>query len=254
MQKLNLMLHAGGHAVDRHVLDTVATPKPTDSWFPIPHSLLLENVQGQLQNHGLTVVSEAHALARDGQRYFGMLQVVNGQNAADYSLVLGLRNSHDQSFPAALGVGSGVFLCDNLAFSAEVKIGRKHTKHIERDLPQLVSMALGQLSGLRRQQDVRIAAYKTTELPDELANHIILAVFRARALNVQRIPDVIREWDTPRHPEFAADGKTAWRLFNAFTEAYKGRLDILPRNTQVLHGVLDGYCEVEQYKPEIVLS
>ena len=244
MQKLNLVLHAGGAAVEREQLDLVHTPPADDTWFPIPHALLLETVQSQLGGLGLKVVSEAHALARDGQRYFGLLQVVNGKEDNDYGLVLGLRNSHDKSFPAALAVGSSVFVCDNLAFSGEIKIGRKHTRHIERDLPGLTATALGRLGALRVRQDQRIAAYKTSELSDSDADHIILTAFRSRALNVQRIPDVVREWFEPRHPEFAKDGKTAWRLFNAFTEAYKGRLDTLPGNTQKLHAILDGHCHV----------
>jgi hypothetical protein len=42
----------------------------------------------------------------------------------------------------------------------------------------------------------------------------------------------------PRVPE----GRTAWRLFNAFTEALKGNLDVLPRRTQALHDLLDTTC------------
>lgn len=40
-------------------------------------------------------------------------------------------------------------------------------------------------------------------------------------IGTNQIPTVLKEWRTPRHPEFADDGKTAWRLFNAFTEAFK---------------------------------
>ena len=58
---------------------------------------------------------------------------------------------------------------------------------------------------------------------------------------VTRIPDVLQESREPRHPEFR-EGRTAWRLFNAFTEALKGRLDELPRRTQALHGLLDATC------------
>jgi hypothetical protein len=53
---------------------------------------------------------------------------------------------------------------------------------------------------------------------------------------------VLREWRAPRHNEFRAGGRTAWRLFNAFTEGLKGNLDALPRRTQALHGLLDGAC------------
>jgi len=192
---------------------------------------------------GLKVVNEAHALSSGGQRYFGLLEVVNGRQHGDYGLVLGLRNSHDKTFPAALAVGSGVFVCDNLAFSGEVTIARRHTLFIERDLPQLVQRAVGQLGDLRGLQDHRIERYKATRLTDMRAHHLIVRALEARVLPTTAIPVVVREWRRPSHEEFAEGGRTAWRLFNAVTEAIKGRsLDALPRRTQALHGMLDAVC------------
>ena len=46
-------------------------------------------------------------------------------------------------------VGAAVFVCDNLSFSGDVKLARRHTAHVERDLPQLVSRAVGRLAELR---------------------------------------------------------------------------------------------------------
>ena len=44
---------------------------------------------------------------------------------------------------AGLAVGAAVFVCDNLSFSGEVRLARKHTAHFERDLPQLVGRTIG---------------------------------------------------------------------------------------------------------------
>jgi hypothetical protein len=58
-----------------------------------------------------------------------------------------------------------------------------------------------------------------------------------------QVPAVLDEGRAPRHLEFAADGKTAWRLFNAFTKVWKGRhFEALPRRSQALHGLLDAAC------------
>jgi hypothetical protein len=67
-----------------------------------------------------------------------------------------------------------VFVCDNLAFSAEIIIARKHTVFIERDLPQLVSAAMGRLGEVRQHQDERIALYKETTLSDTLAHDLMI--------------------------------------------------------------------------------
>jgi hypothetical protein len=133
--------------------DLVPTPKATETWYPIPHTVLLDQVEETLQHNGLKIVNQAHALGHEGNRYFGLLEVRNGDNAHDFSLVVGVRNSHDQTFPAGLVIGSRVFLCDNLAFSGEIRICRKHTRWIERDLPQLVEVAVGRLSDQRHKQE-----------------------------------------------------------------------------------------------------
>lgn len=241
MRQPNLILHCGAARADRQQVFTSATPGRTDTWVPIGHGRLLERVQASLAGHGLHVVTEAHGLTRDGQRYFGLLHVANGDNPDDFGLVVGVRNSHDKTFPASLVLGASVFVCDNLSFSGEVKLARKHTAHIERDLPQLVDRAIGMLTDLRRTQGQRFAAYKQHELTDNQAHDLMIRALDAQVVPVTKLPDVLREWRQPRHPEFRV-GFTAWRLFNSFTEILKGQLDALPKRTQALHGLLDGEC------------
>jgi hypothetical protein len=69
----------------------------------------------------------------------------------------------------------------------------------------------------------------------------VIQALDSRIVPVTKLPDVLHEWRQPRHPEFG-QGRTAWRLFNAFTELLKGNLNELPRRTQALHGLLDAAC------------
>ena len=186
-------------------------------------------------------------MSADRQRYFGLLEVVNGNGHADYGLVIGVRNSHDKQFPAGLAVGSAVFACDNLSFSSEIVIARRHTRFIERDLPGLVDQAVGRLGDLRGLQDERIARYKQTELTDMRAHHLVIRALDARVMPVTRVPHVLQEWRRPSHEEFARDGKTVWRFMNAVTDSTRGSgLMGLPRRTQALHGMLDAVCGLQR--------
>ena len=240
---LNLMIHAGAAAVGREAVAACPTPEATRTWQPIPHGRLLGLVEDTLDRSGLKVVNHAHALGRDGNRYFGLLEVQNGKPTEGYALVVGVRNSHDQSFPAGLVMGSGTLVCDNLAFSGEVVLSRRHTAHIQRDLPELVNRAVCQLGALRRQQDERLAAYKATQLERRDAHHLLIEAMRMRVLPATRLPVAVREYDEPRHEAFREHGPSAFRLLMAVTEAIKGRnLDALPRRTQALQGLLDGTC------------
>ncbi|REJ97875.1 MAG: DUF932 domain-containing protein [Planctomycetota bacterium] len=240
---LNLMLHCGAHHADRQEVLCAPTPDRTKTWVPIPHHRLLGLVERTLGDNGFQVVNQSHGLWHEGTRYFGLMEVQNGKAHDDYGLVLGLRNSHDKSFPAGIALGSGVFICDNLAFSGEVTIARKHTRFIQRDLPGLVTQAIGRLVGMRGKQDQRIEAYKSTRINDRAAHDLIVRSLDAQVLPVTQVPTVLSEWREPSHAEFKEGGKTVWRLFNGFTEALKGRnLAVLPKRSQALHGLMDAVC------------
>src|SRR3954451_4393671 len=96
-RRANLMLHCGAHAGARTSIGKTPTPNQTATWTPIPHSLLIEEVERVLKTSGLTVVNEAHSLTHDGLRYFGLMEIRNGAVHQDYAWVLGLRNSHDKT-------------------------------------------------------------------------------------------------------------------------------------------------------------
>lgn len=240
MNRCNLILHCGAHAVPRDVLSGVRTPDPTDTWQPVPHTTFLESVESVLPGQGLWVASQAHALTHDGSRYFGLLQVQNGRNNPDYSWVLGLRNSHDKTLPAGLVAGSSVFVCDNLAFSGEIEVSRKHTPMILRDLPGLVADALRRLVRTWFDQDHRIARYKACEITDGQAHDLLIRAMDVDAIPNRLIPEVLAEWREPRHETFRE--RNLWSWFNACTEHLKGRLHLLPARTTALYGVCDDFA------------
>jgi hypothetical protein len=241
---VNLMLHCGSRHVERRAVEKAPTPPASSTWVPVPHHRLLEQVEATVVGGGLTVVNQAHALWNDGLRYFGLLEVANGKSHDDYGLVIGLRNSHDKSFPAAIAMGSCVFVCDNLSFGGEVTIARRHTRFIERDLPRIVHTAVGRLADLRGKQDKRIQTYKKTKLTNAAAHDLVIRAVDASVLPVTQVPALLEEWRKPSHAEFA-EAKTLWRFHNAMTEVWKGRnLAALPRRSQALHGLLDSVCSL----------
>lgn len=239
----NLMIHCGANHVDRTEVEKASTPQPVKTWFPIPHQRLLNLVESSLRSSNLKVLNEAHSLAPN--RYFGLLEVGYRDQPNGYRMVVGVRNSHDRTFPAGIAVGHCVLCCDNLAFSGEVTLARRHTRFIERDLPGIVHRAIGELGTMRTQQDQRIKSYKATILSEEKAHDAMIRAVDARVLPVSKLATVIAEWRDPSHDEFAEGGFTGWRLFNAITEAVKGRnIHSLPKRTQALHGLMDRLCNL----------
>ena len=262
MRNLNLILHCGGSVATRNELGNIQTPSPEGRWFPIPHLELVTQVETRLQENGMRIVNESFGLANDGHRMFGLMQIANGQNAEDYSWVAGLRNSHDKTFPAGLCVGSGVFVCDNLAFSSEIVFGRRHTTNIMRDLPLLVGTAIGKLAESWTDQNKRIEAYKDTVLSKGDAADMLLDALKQDVLNTRQILPAFDEWRKPRHEEFA-EKKNVWRFFNAVTQVIqpepgknkKGHyLFDLPARTSRLHAICDAASGVDLCKPVVEVA
>jgi Domain of unknown function (DUF932) len=244
-RRAKLLLHCGAQAVDREIIETTPTPEPTATWTPLLHMALIEEVEQVLNSNGLSVVNQAHSLTHDGLRYFGLMEIQNSVIHQDYAWVLGLRNSHDKTFPAGIVAGANVFVCDNLSFSGEIKIARKHTRFILRDLPFLTERAIGRLMDRWHHQDQRIGAYKGKDLSDSSVHDLIIRSIDVRACTPRQIPSILRESRNPRHEEFHA--RTLWTLFNSFTEVLKGNLNELPKRTEALHGVLDSYVGLPKF-------
>ena len=237
-----LTLHRGGELVTANELASVPTPEPTKTHYPISHLSLLDTVKRtMLGGGGFVCDREEHALANAGQRYFGVLQLRSADSTySDRSLCVGIRNSHDKTFTAGLVMGNRVFCCDNLSFSGEVTLSRKHTRFIMSDLNRLVVAAAGKLLSCAKIQDVRFEAYKATPIDDREASYMILQSLTNKAITTQKVDDVWGQWNKPNHEEFAE--RNVWSLFNAFTEVYKGdSLDLVRKRSQLLHGTFDSH-------------
>jgi hypothetical protein len=134
--------------------------------------------------------------------------------------------------------GTKVFCCDNLAFSGEVQIARKHTRFALRDLRHLTARAVGELGSKLESLDQRILCYSDTWISDQRAHDIVIRALDAGAITTTQVPEVLREWREPSHPEFQP--RTAWSLFNAVTEVHKGaNPHTVCRRGEALYGLFD---------------
>lgn len=236
---MTLCLHRGAEHVDFTTLREVPVPESTKSHVPIPHARFVDLVKSTLGYFGHEVTGEEHGVTEDGMRYFGLLQLKSPYH--DYCDVVGLRNSNDKSFPAAVSYGSTAFICDNLAFIGDNIVNRRHTAKLLRDLPGLIMEMVEPLATARERQQRVIQLYKETDINLVQADHIVMESFRQGVINVQRIAEVQNEWENPSYEDFQP--RTAWSLFNAFTHVLQGRVAEKPVTTQRLHTIIDGVCE-----------
>ena len=253
--KQQLMLHSGAESISRSDIRDLPVPEPDGTYYPVANDTLLTLVEGSIAAGGMSIRHQQHGYDPRRQRYFGILELecpkVCGPHGDDgaslmedsFGLLLGIRNSADKSCSAQLVMGSRVFVCDNMSFAGEVKISRRHTRHIARDLGACVHRATSALIDSRRDQVDRFAQYAATRLEQRDACHLVVEAARSRAITVTKMMDVVEQWDRPAHEDFAP--RNAWSLYNAFTEIYKtmGARQTL-RRSQTLNGIMDAYCGV----------
>jgi hypothetical protein len=177
-------------------------------------------------------------MTHDGQRYFGLLEVQSPTDA-EMHWVVGIRNSHDKAFAAGIVAGAQVLVCDNLCFSGEILLARKHTGHIHYDLPVIAERAVDGLRGFWYDHTQRVAAYREKRLSDTRAHDLVVRAVDSGVMANSYLPKVLGEWREPAHPEFRA--RSVWSLQNAFTQVFKGRVDLLPERTMKLHQLLDAH-------------
>jgi len=236
---MSLMLHMGGKEATFDDVANVITPSPQDSHYPIPHTALIEQTTDALIDAGYTIKSVQHGLNRKGAHYFGFMELGHERfDQVDYGITVGLRNTHDKTFAAGFIAGSRVFVCDNLAFSGEVKVGRKHTKQILSELPEIIGQGVTRLKGYYIKQEERIETYKEVEISDKEADSNIITLLRKKVITSRQVERTVKEWYEPTHDSFA-ETKNVWRLFNATTEALKTSGLALPKRTEQVQVILD---------------
>lgn len=288
----------------------IPTPDANSRWKPLAYHLQAKLAKEALNNHGYEIVEEDHGIAKpaimvDGKfqrvnysevqgpctkikrgetdhqlwwrHYFGGFALTHPNVVGDRRrIVLGMRNSYDQSLAASFIVGSHMLVCENMEFGAEIKIARKNTLNIERDLPAMIDDAVSQIMGHWRNMTRRVEAYKEFLITEEKALAILVHLVDVEALSKKDIYDCICLFRNPasgadamvnqddfddektfkdaleaRKEEFRQEfgtiqnGKgTLWNLYNAFTYVLKGTsLDDLPQRTMMALAYLDSVSD-----------
>ena len=274
---MGLLLHCGSDRKTMRDVAEVRVPDATRSWQPIRHTTLIDLAKKELGKGGYTITDEAHALRNgyempeayidgeqgykaEGAHYFGLLslkaprrsrhaEIAGDEPEKDYSLTMGLRNAMDQSFSAKVALGARVLVCDNMSFSGEVVIGRKHTTNIITDLPRLMADAILQLREHEDLQDRRFACYKDTLINDPTVHDLVIRAMDQGAISASKIPALLHEWREPALEVWRDEPRSCWRLHNAFTETFKqigrrGPVWRLPERSRALHSVLDKHVSL----------
>jgi hypothetical protein len=209
------MNHRGAREVARDVLAMIVAPPPTKTWYPIAHQAVLDSVWSTLEGAGFQIRQSRLSLAHGDARFFGTLDLATSISDG-VSLAVGIRNSTDQSFPIGFCCGQRVFVCDNLAFTSEIVVSKKHTRFGQERYLEGLARAVASLNQYRESAASWIKQLQACDLSEDAANSYLLRAYEQGIIGVRLLPLVIQQWRNPKFEEYRP--RTAYSLFNCFTD------------------------------------
>lgn len=215
MATSTLMNHRGGRDVLREQLAEVEAPPPTDTWYPVAHRAILDSVWTTLEGAGFQIRQSRLSLSHGDARFFGTLDLATPVSDG-VSLAVGIRNSTDKSFPIGFCCGQRVFVCDNLAFTSEIVVSKKHTRFGQDRYLEGLARAVASLDQYRESAACWIGQLQAYQLSEDAANSYLLQAYEKDIIGMRLLPLVIQEWRNPKFEEYRP--RTAYSLFNCFTD------------------------------------
>ena len=134
-------------------------------------------------------------------------------------------------------MGAKVFVCDNLMFSGDIRVSRKHTGDVLEDVQKMVSNSMS-IAPMRHRDLLRDAeTMKDFDLKDDEAWAILGMGYGRGILRPRQLLASKEAWLKPPQEEF--EDRNLWSLYNAMTEALKSSSarDVLESHSRA-HGLV----------------
>lgn len=195
---------------------SVQVPDKTETYTPVPHKILIQEVQDKIKQRGLNIISKEYMSGAFGQQMLGKYTIESGDS--DLNMQLAFRNSYDKSMAVGFAAGATVFVCANGMLAGEMLVYRKHTGTVVEELHDYI------IDGINMMDDNFNKLKSDSELMKQLPlnktqqSEILGRLFvEEEIINSTQLNIVKRELDLSKH--FV--GKNAWCLYNNITEALK---------------------------------
>ena len=220
---------------------------PNGRFKPLAHSVMHEQTTALIESLGQTIEESQFYMTDNGMRAIGTYRFAS-QYSDDFSNQITFYNANDKSSSTKMAAGKLQHACLNSMVSGEVVYKTAHTKHIEDRLPNLLSDAIHAIGDYVIHQEVQQLAYKEIRLDEQstphqqFVDHLIMEATRAKVINTSNIRRVENHYWNPEHDEFAEDGHSIHRMFQAFTSTWRdGKMPYMrvARESNKLEAVLN---------------
>jgi hypothetical protein len=192
-------------------------------WRPIQHGLLARTLLEEAEDHGLEILRHGWEVAGPGDTdLFGTIDLRGGsrvQMPEGLCFSIGVRHSNAGRYALTLVTGARVMVCSNGVLSGERVLARRHTDDL--DLRDVVRGGLADSIALASSVGIWVEHLQDTKVSPQQADRMMMEGARTRVLPWSALRKVDHAWRCPPHDVFRP--RTAWSLYNAFTEAARER-------------------------------
>ena len=230
-------------ASDRNLI-----PTATRTYQPLPNKVMIDMIYRIAREKDIKLSNQQLGLDCKGQRMFGVCDLEDVDILDNkIGLQIGFCNSYDKSISAKFCIGSVVFVCSNRAFHAYTNdnginghVVRQHWNYNNdnhHNLIEQIREAFGQIDIFKQSQERFYGGLNDREIrTDDKAYGTIIRAAQAGMINKTKVLTIADEWsrqavepiDTEHewHEEFMP--RTAYSLFNAFTQVNKAKIETSP--------------------------
>ena len=259
-----------GKCTRKEAFSTDLIPERTDTYQPLSNEELVMMINTVADQFGMKLTDEQLGMDLKGMRFFGVYTVEGFDFfGGRIKLMIGFANSYNKSMSGKVCIGGRVMVCSNEAFYAYTDettgIGglasHEHRRNIHDGLYQRICHAFEGIETFRKQQEIFYGHLNERPISQEEALAMSVRAAQKGVINKTRILTVAEEWQWqergPQNEAEKMDGRiwypefkprTAYSLFNAFTEVQKDRLQANPVQTNIQTMGLSEffYAEYEQ--------
>lgn len=239
-----LLTQCGSQRCSLEQLLTIPEPKKTKTYTPLNHYDFAVNVLTIASDllKGYRFDGDSYALSSDGQKMFGVItyRKINPRPDEELKLAVGLRNSYNKTMSADIVLGSTVLVCDNLVFSGDIKVMRKHQgEDMHEELHDQIVTAIYKSQHNFHQISQDVQAMKERPMNQHEKYAFIGLLTGEGILSPTQSTAAFKELWKPSHPEFEMD--TLWAGYNCATEALKSSpVDKIIQRHSELHKLTKG--------------
>jgi len=219
-----LLTQCGSQRCSLEQLLAIPEPQKTKSYTPLNHydfAVSVLTIASDLLK-GYRFDGDSYALSSDGQKMFGVItyRKINSQQNEELKVAIGLRNSYNKTMSAGLVLGSTVLVCDNLVFSGDIKVMRKHSGvDMHEDLHDQIVTAIYKSQHNFQQICHDVELMKQKPMNQHQKYEYIGMLTGEGVLSATQSTTAFKELWKPSHEEFQVD--TLWAGYNCATEALK---------------------------------